>query len=162
MQDRRNFLTVSAGIFALSGCIGGGNNSENNDDGTEASNNRESYDPNNYYGLPKCDGSKPVQLIDVQGTDGIIRNMTTDDLIVAVNHGGGAEGQSNGDYCRGHLLEAAGQTAYETLGEVSPSERIRIRAIEDTESNRDTVCSFIGMNVEGGGDGCVDPETFRG
>jgi hypothetical protein len=153
MTKRRKILTYSAGMVALSGCISG-----SNEGGAEASKNQESFDPSNYYGLPKCDGSRPVQLIDVQGAEGIIRNMSTDDLIVFVSHG---PYQSNGDYCDGHLLEGADQIAYKTDGEVRPTERIKIRALEDTESNRERVCYSFDI-VGDGGDGCVDPGTFRG
>lgn len=117
------------------------------------------YDPQEYYGLPECDGSRPIQLKTVTSDGGIIENLTTTDLIVAVKHDD--EGTPAGDYCGGTILEGGEQTAYETYASGEPS-RITIRAVEDTGRNRDRVCAQTGMGVSEGGDGCVNPSTFRG
>lgn len=121
----------------------------------------ESYDPDDYYGLPKCDGSRPIQLIDVQDSGGLIQNVSTDDLLVFVSVDDGLG--NYGDWCGYYIVEAGQQAAFE-----SPARRrsgnlideIHIVADDDTSRNRDRVCNQ--GNLRDGEDaGCVSLNTFR-
>lgn len=180
-MNRRQVLSAASFsiVSAIAGCIGDGDqesdesgdnsNGENVDQSGEyirtssgdtsgGSSGSDIYRSEDYYGLPECNGRQPIQLIDVQGNEGIISNPTTDDYIVAVMHDD--DGYTNGDFCGWHLIEAASQTAYETFGTGEPDE-ISIEARLDTRSNRDAICDAVPGGIVGG-DGCVDPDTIRG
>lgn len=161
MVTRRGALAAisACGFGALAGCAGNNDNADEDDTpetDTDTGSDTESYDPDDYYGLPKCDGGRSVQLIDVQGSDGIIQNVSTDDLLVYVSHDGDG---NNGEWCGYYRVGAGEQTAYETY-EGSPDE-ILIVADDDTSRNRDRICNQGDLR-NGEEAGCVDPNTFRG
>ncbi|MFC6757410.1 MULTISPECIES: hypothetical protein [Haloarcula] len=155
---RRDVLAglSTIGSLGIAGCAGGNNSGD--EDSTDTPTETE-YDPQEYYGLPECDGSRPIRLIAVNsdGT-GIIQNMRGQDQLVYVKHN---DGFTSGDYCGGTIVEGGEQTAYEAdSGEPS---QIEIGAVEATGRNKDKACSQSGALPDGDySDGCVDPNTFRG
>ena len=157
MVKRRDVLTTvtACGVGGLAGCAG--NNDDAGEDDTDTGTETESYDPDNYYGLPECDGSRPIQLINVQGSDGLIENVSTDDLLVWVSADDGLG--DNGEYCGYYSVEAGQQAAFETS--VASPDEIQIVADDDTSRNRDRVCNQGGL-LNGEDAGCVSLDTFRG
>ncbi|WP_136717260.1 hypothetical protein [Halorientalis salina] len=150
--------------LGIAGCTGGGNSgedgSETNDEDSTDTPTEAAYDPQDYYGLPKCDGSRPIRLVSVNsdGT-GIIQNMRGEDQLVYVKHD---DGLTSGDYCGGTIVEGGEQTAYEVTYGGEPSQ-IEIGAVEATSRNEDAACSQSGALPDGDyTDGCVDPNTFQG
>lgn len=175
---RRDILAglSTVGVIGLAGCTGGnesdegdgGSVNENNTDTPTESNEEDStntpteagYDPQDYYGLPECDGSRPIQLIAVNsdGT-GIIQNMRGQDQLVYVKHD---DGLTSGDYCGGTIVGGGEQTAYEVTYGGEPRQ-IEIGAVEASNRNKDKACSQSGALPDGDyTDGCVDPNSFRG
>ena len=164
---RRELLAglSAVGSLALAGCTNEDNAGEetsgsNNQDSTDTSAEAE-YDPEDYYGLPECDGSRPIQLIAVNsdGT-GIIQNMRGESKLVSVRHD--ENGFSDGDYCGDVIVGGGEQTAYEVSDYGEPNQ-IRIGAVDDSSRNRDESCNQGGgLYIDEYNHGCVDPNTFRG
>jgi len=162
---RRNVLAglSTVGSIGVAGCAGGndstGDSSGNNNKSSTNTPTEAGYDPQDYYGLPECDGSRPIRLIAVNsdGT-GIIQNMRGEDQLVYVKHD---DGFTSGDYCGGTIVEGGEQTAYEA--DSGEPRQIEIGAVEATGRNKDKACSQSGALPDGEySDGCVDPNTFRG
>jgi hypothetical protein len=158
----------TVGSLGIAGCAGGNSSGEANSGSTPKESGDEDstdtptetgYDPQEYYGLPECDGSRPIRLIAVNsdGT-GIIQNMRGEDQLVYVTHN---DGFTSGDYCGGTIVEGGEQTAYEA--DSGEPRQIEIGAVEATGRNKDKACSQSGALPDGNySDGCVDPNTFRG
>jgi len=163
---RRDVLAglSTVGTIGIAGCSSGNNSDSdsggsNNGDSTDTTPTESGYDPQDYYGLPECDGSRPIRLIAVNsdGT-GIIQNMRGQDQLVYVKHN---DGFTSGDYCGGTIVEGGEQTAYEA--DSGEPRQIEIGAVEATGRNKDKACSQSGALPDGDySDGCVDPDTFRG
>lgn len=153
-MKKRAFIAGLSSIssLAIAGCA--------SNNGSESTSTESEYDSEDYFGLPECDGSRPIQLIAVNsdGT-GIIQNMRGQDQLVYVKHD---DGLTSGDYCGGTIVEGGEQTAYEVTYGGEPNS-IQIGAIEATSRNKDEACSQTGALPDGDyDDGCVDPNTFRG
>lgn len=170
-MNRRELLSAVsvAGVAGIGGCSeDSGNGSGDGGDGAGSSEEAEEDDwwnentPETYYGLPECDGSQPIQLLEVNGGIGTIRNITTDDMMVLIRHQDPL-GLGNGDYCGAYEVSGGERIGYAVSSDGQPEE-VEITAAKDNSTTRRQLCDNTNdtMYQIWGSKGCVDPDNFDG